>query len=124
MDNLALERLINEANLLLIRSEEELNKPQGQTMSLAACQNAKLSMYKLLHAYLVKHKIEVSGEENLVQLYEKCRDYNPAFNQVTVPEMGCVSDNSCSMEEYCIHSNFVAECVERGKEIRKLLYTS
>ena len=109
MDNLALERLINEANLLLISSEQELAKPKGQMMSLAACQNAKLSMVMLLKAYLFKHKIDMSDNENLVQLYEKCRAYNPAFNSITIPEMGCVSGSHCAMEEYCMHSDFVAE---------------
>lgn len=122
MDNLALERLINEANLLLLNSEEELKKPKEEVMSFAACQNAKLSMFMLLKAYLVKHKIPVSDNENLVQLYDKCRAYNPAFNSITIPEMVCIHDNSCSMEEYCIHDGFVAECVFRGKSVRKLLY--
>ena len=60
MNNLALEKLINEANLLLVRAEEELQKPQREMVSFAACQMAKLSMFNLLKAYLVKHKIEVA----------------------------------------------------------------
>ena len=122
MDNLALEKLINEANLLLVRAEEELQKPKDEMMSFASCQTAKLSMFKLLKAYLVKHKIEVKEEENLVQLYDKCRAYNTAFNSIPIQEMGCVSGSHCSMEEYCMDFKYVMQCVDKAKNIRKLLY--
>lgn len=120
--NLALERLINEANLLLVSAEQELQKPQKEMMSFAVCQNAKLSMVMLLKAYLEKHKIEVSENDNLVQLYEKCRAYSPAFDAVAIHEMDCVSDKHCSMAEYCIDSGYVMECVDKAKVIRKILY--
>jgi hypothetical protein len=122
MDNLALERLINEANLLLVSAEDELKKPQVEMMSLAVCQNAKLSMLMLLRAYLVKHKVEFSENANLVELYEKCRAYNPAFNTIDIQEMGCVDGTHCSMEEYCMHTNYVTDCVSKAKRIRTLLY--
>jgi len=124
MDNLELEKLINEANLLLIRAESELQKPQKEMMSFAACQNAKLSMLMLLKAYLLKQKIEIVEDANLVELYEKCRAYDPAFNKIAIQEMGCVSGTHCRMEEYCMHSNYVIACVDKAKVIRTMLYRS
>lgn len=122
MDNLALEKLINEANLLLVRAEEELQKPHREMLSFAACQTAKLSMFKLLKAYLVKHKIIVSESDNLVHLFNKCKKYNPSFASINIHKMGCVKGNHCDMEEYCMDMGYVIECVEKAKSIRTLLY--
>ena len=122
MNNLALEKLINEANLLLVRAEEELQKPQREMVSFAACQTAKLSMFSLLKAYLVKHKIEVAETDNLVHLYDKCKKYNAAFTDIDIQKMGCVSGTHCDMEEYCMETGYVIECVEKAKSIRTLLY--
>jgi len=122
MNNLALEKLINEANLLLVRAEEELQKPQSEMVSFAACQTAKLSMFNLLKAYLVKHKIEVIETDNLVHLYDKCKKYNAAFIEVDIQKMGCVSGTHCDMEEYCMETGYVIECVNKAKIIRTLLY--
>ena len=122
MDNLALEKLINEANLQLIRAEEELQKPKDEMMSLASCQMSKLSMFNFLKAYLLKHKIEFKDAENLVQLYNKCKAYNSDFNLIPVQEMGCVSDTHCSMEEYCMDMKYVLACVNNSKAIRTLIY--
>jgi HEPN domain-containing protein len=122
MNNLALEKLINEANLLLVRAEEELQKPQTEMVSFAACQTAKLSIFKLLKAYLIKHKVDVNGSDNLVHLYDKCKKYNAAFIEVNIPKMDCVSGSHCDMEEYCMESNYVIDCVDKAKSIRTLLY--
>ncbi len=122
MDNLALEKLINEANLLLIRAEEELQKPQREIVSFAACQTAKLSLFKLLTAYLVKHKIKVVETDNLINLYDKCKKYNTAFTHINIQNMGCVSGTHCDMKEYCMEPQYVSECVDKAKNIRTLLY--
>lgn len=124
MDNLALEKLINEANLLLVRAENELQKPQGEMLPFAACQTAKTSMFKLLQAYLVKNKVEISESDNLVLLYDRCKRFNDAFVNIKVEQMGCVSGTHCDMEEYCMESHYVIECVDKAKDIRKLLYQS
>ncbi len=122
MDNLALEKLINEANLLLIRAEEELQKPHREMLSFAACQTAKSSMFFLLKAYLVKHKIKVSDKDNLVHLYDKCKKYNAEFVSINIQKMGCVSGTHCDMEEYCMETSYVIECVDKAKRIRTLFY--
>jgi len=122
MDNLALEKLINEANLLLVRAEDELQKPQGEMLPFAACQTAKSSMFNLLKAYLLKHKIEVSETDNLVSLYDKCKKYNTAFVDVDIQKMNCVTGTHCDMEEYCMEPKYVTQCVSRAKDIRTLLY--
>ena len=122
MDNLALEKLISEASLLLVRAEEELQKPHREMLSFAACQTAKLSMFKLLKAYLIKHKIEVADSDNLVHLYDKCKTYNAAFTEIDIQKMGCVSGAHCDMEEYCMETGYVIECVDKAKSIRTLLY--
>lgn len=122
MNNLTLEKLINEASLLLVRAEEELQKPQREMLSFAACQTAKLSMFKLLTAYLIKHKIEVRESDNLVHLYDKCKRYNSAFTDINIQKMGCVSGTHCDMEEYCMETNYVIDCVDNAKSIRTLLY--
>ena len=122
MDNLALEKLINEASLLLVRAEEELQKPHKEMLSFAACQTAKLSMFKLLKAYSVKNKIGITESDNLAKLYEKCKRYNTAFEEIDIPKMGCVSGTHCDMEEYCMEVGYVIECVDKAKKIRKLLY--
>ncbi len=122
MDNLALEKLINEANLLLVRAESELEKPQKEMLPFAACQTAKSSMFKLLQAFLVKNKVEIAEDDNLVNLYDKCKNYNAAFVDIQIQKMGCVSGTHCDMEEYCMELQYVTECVNRAKGIRKLLY--
>lgn len=122
MDNLALEKLINEASLLLVRAEEELEKPQREMLSFAACQTAKLSIFKLLKAYLLKHKVALTESDNLVQLYNKCKKYNVAFTDIDIQKMGCVSGTHCDMEEYCMETGYVIECVDKAKSIRTLLY--
>lgn len=122
MNNLALEKLINEANLLLVRAEEELQKPHREMVSFAACQTAKSSIFNLLKAYLVKHKINVADTDNLVHLYDKCKQYNASFLDIDIQKMGCVSGTHCNMEEYCMEQGYVIECVDKAKNIRTLLY--
>ncbi len=122
MNNLALEKLINEANLLLVRAEDELEKPQKEMVPFAACQTAKLSILKLLQAYLAKNKIKVDASDSLVHLYNKCKKYNSAFININIQKMGCVSGTHCSMEEYCMEPQYVTECVGWAKDIRTLLY--
>lgn len=124
MDNLALEKLINEANLLLVSAENELQKPHREILALAACQNAKLSIFKLLEAYLVKHKIQVTAEDNLLKLFSKCSTYNPEFASINIQDMSCVLGTHCDMEEYCIEPGYVQDCVDMAKRIRALLYQS
>ncbi len=124
MDNLALEKLINEANLLLVRAESELQKPQGEMLPFAACQTAKSSMFKLLEANLVKNKMAISVSDSLVSLYDKCKKYNTSFIDIDIDKMGCVSGSHCNMEEYCMEPKYVTECVSRAKAIRTLLYQS
>jgi len=124
MDNTSLEKLINEANLLLVRAEDELEKPQKEMLPFAACQTAKSSMFKLLQAYLVKNKIKIADDDNLVSLYDKCKNYNVAFVDIQIQKMGCVSGTHCDMEEYCMESQYVTECVNSAKDIRTLLYQS
>ncbi len=124
MDNTSLEKLINEANLLLVRAENELEKPQKEMVPFAACQTAKSSMFKLLQAYLVKNKVEVADSDNLVHLYDKCKNYNSGFVNIQIKKMGCVSGIHCDMEEYCMEPRSVTECVNHAKGIRKLLYQS
>ena len=122
MNNLALEQLINKANLLLVRAEEELQKPQKEMVTFAACQTAKSSILNLLKAYLVKHKVAVSGNDNLVNLYDKCKNYNNAFVELDIQKMRCVAGTHCDMEEYCMEPNYVISCVDKAKRIRTLLY--
>lgn len=122
MDNLTLEKLINEANLLLVRAEDELQKPHREMVSFAACQTAKLSIFKLLKAYLIKHKIEVEETDNLIGLFDKCKKYNHSFIDIDLQKMSCVSGTHCNMEEYCMEPNYVVDCVVKAKDIRTLLY--
>lgn len=124
MDNLALEKLINEANLLLIRAENELEKPQKEMVSFAACQTSKLSIFKFLKAYLAKNKVKITDSDSLMHLYDKCKKYNGSFIDIQIQKMGCVSDTHCDMEEYCMEPEYVVECVNRAKDIRRLLYQS
>ncbi|MCF6360519.1 MAG: hypothetical protein L3J29_07130 [Cyclobacteriaceae bacterium] len=124
MNNVELEKLINEANLLLVRAENELQKPQKEMVSFAACQTAKLSIFKLLKAYLVKNKVEIADSDNLVHLYDKCKNYNGGFVDIQLKNMDCVSGTHCAMEEYCIEPRYVTKCVNHAKNIRALLYQS
>lgn len=122
MDNLALEKLINESNLLLVQAQDELQKPEHEMVAFAACQTAKLSIFKLLQAYLEKHKIAYSSKDNLVQLYEKCKIHTKKFGLVHIKDMDCVNGLHCDMEKYCMQPDFVTDCVSIARAIRRLLY--
>ncbi len=122
MDNLALEKLINQSNFLLAQAQDELNKPKHEMVAFAACQTAKLSIFKLLQAYLEKHKIAYSTKDNLVQLYEKCKVHTSKFEQINIQEMDCVHGLHCDMEKYCMEPGFVSACVFRARAIQVLLY--
>ncbi len=119
----AYENYLNEANLLLNRAAEELNKPYEDVMTLAVCQGTKMAIDNYFKAYLTKHQIEDVEKGDLISRYEKCIAFKPDFAKIDLTSFECINDEKCSMTDYCMTISKVSECVKVGEGLRTLIYS-
>jgi len=122
MNNAKLETLINEANILLGVAEETMNKPKGAVVAVSVCQNLKLSMDKLLEAYLRKHMQEIHAEDSLMNKLAQCQIFNQNFKNIDLSHFDCLDEHECNMQAYCLTLDKIQSCLSSAKQIQQLFY--
>lgn len=113
-----LQNILNRANLLLNRAEEELNKPQEDVVSLSICQGTKESLDLYLKAFLLRHEAADIDAGSMVDRLERCRVFDKRFDSIDLQTLECVEGHSCHMNQYCLSINKVSECLAVAKLVR------
>ncbi|MBV6639867.1 MAG: hypothetical protein KI791_04085 [Cyclobacteriaceae bacterium] len=81
------EKLISEANKLIVEAKNELSRPEEDVVTYTVCEKAYTAVRKLLMHYLEEKTIDLPGEHTFNQLVSLCQKHNPALRKIDFEPM-------------------------------------
>ena len=110
--------LINEADQLLQKAIEELQRSKEDVAAYLICHNSRQSINNYLAAYLIKNGIEIIQPATMASLMEQCRALDARFELVDISQIFCRHDETD--EEYCLNVKKVDDCLRIANQTRDI----
>lgn len=116
MQNQNVEVLINEADKLLHKAEEELQRSDEDVIAHMVCHNSRQSILNYLTSYLINNGERLSEPVSMSSLIDQCRSIDGRFDLIDISEILC--SHEVTDEEYCLNTKKVSDCLRIAKLTR------
>jgi HEPN domain-containing protein len=104
------EAFLEEAKKKLQVAKEEMFKPEEDMVSYSVCKNSQIAIENYLKGYLTQNNIELSKNETINTLFNKCIAFNEKFKEVDLSEISC--SNHIIDSRYCSEIQKVSACLD------------
>ena len=116
MQNKNVDVLINEADQLLDKAVEELQRSEEDVIAHMVCHNSRQSIVNYLASFLIKNGEQLKEPVTMASLMDQCRAVDGRFELVDISQIFCRHD--VEDEEYCLNVDKVADCLRIAKQTR------
>ena len=116
-----IEELLTDGDRLLELANEEIGRPEEDTVSIAVCGGAQESLKRYFSYFLHKNNIPHDIDQSIDQLHRQCIAVDPRFKTIDFEAMGCRSLNANDNEQYCLDANHAGSCVHIANQVRQLI---
>ena len=116
MQNQNVDVLINEADQLLDRAVEELQRSEEDVIAHMVCHNSRQSIINYLISFLIKNKEALKEPVTMSSLMDQCRSVDGRFDLIDISPISC--SHKVDDEDYCTNVNKVTECLQIAKQTR------
>jgi hypothetical protein len=100
-------------------AENEINRPNEDTVPLCACHSTRESIIRFMQTYLLSKSVFYEGN-NINRLKEQCARFDPEFNNIDVSCFKCSMSDGIE-SHYCLSIEKVHECFDRAKEVKGMV---
>ena len=111
--------LFHKANEELNKANEELQRSKEDVVTYAVCKNAQYAIENYLRGFLYANGIDPKKFETIENLYERCKQINPKFEQIDLSEFNCKSHKLDT--RYCNEVSKVSSCFDAADQLDTLL---
>ena len=108
--------LISEADQLLNRATEELQRSEEDVAAYLVCHNSRQSIKNYLASYLLKNNIEIIQPATMASLMAQCSGLDARFELIDISQIFC--RHEVEDEEYCLNVQKVNECLQVANQTR------
>lgn len=108
--------LVNEADQLLNRAIEELERSEEDVTAYLVCHNSRQSIINYLAAYLIKNGTDIKEPATMGSLMNQCRNLDGRFDLIDISQIDC--RHEAESEEYCLNVEKVSDCLRIAKQTR------
>ena len=119
MKNSKSDFLLNEADQLLKKANDQLSRSEEDVASYMVCQNSRKALKNSLIYFLFKNGIEPEEPVTIQHLMNQCRAEDARFDNVEIKNILCRHDKDD--EEYCLSVGKVSGCFDSARLIRNLV---
>jgi HEPN domain-containing protein len=110
---------LSEADKNLELAKEELMKPSEDLLGFSVCKNSQFAIENYLKGFLLKNNIEISMEDTMASLYDKCENVDPDFKTIEMSAIACKGNTIDA--RYCTDINTVSACFDTADTIDTFL---
>ncbi|MDV7187306.1 HEPN domain-containing protein [Lutibacter sp. TH_r2] len=103
------------ANEKLVEAKEELFKPSEDLVSYSVCKNAQISIENYLKGFLIKNNVNVTIEDTIESLYNKCIEVDKDFKKIDMKAVSCRGHKMDS--RYCTDVETISACFDTADNI-------
>lgn len=108
-------------SLLLRAANEELNRPEEDVVTLAACECTRNSVIEFLGSYLTEKKILTISQESIGTLLTRCCKEDAAFKSIDISCFSCKALDKDCIGGYCLDVKKIKECFESAKVVEEFV---
>ena len=108
--------LIKEADQLLERASEEIQRSEEDVIAYMVCHSSRQSIVNYLASYLINHGEVLKEPVTMDTLMDQCRSLDGRFNLIDISPIAC--SHEVNEEDYCTNISKVTECLEIAKLTR------
>jgi hypothetical protein len=119
MKNSKSDFLLNEADQLLKKPNDQRSRSEEDGASYMVCQNSRKALKNSLIYFLFKNGIEPEEPVTIQHLMNQCRAEDARFDNVEIKNILCRHDKDD--EEYCLSVGKVSGCFDSARLIRNLV---
>ena len=116
MEKQNIDVLITEADQLLERASEEIQRSEEDVIAYMVCHNSRQSIVNYLASFLIKYGETLKEPVTMSSLMDQCREIDGRFNLIDLSPISC--SHKADDEDYCTNVNKVTECLEIAKLTR------
>ena len=110
--------LINEADQLLNRATEELQRSEEDVTAYLVCHNSRQSIKNYLAVYLIKNGTDLNQPVTMASLMDQCRSLDGRFDLIDISQIFCRHEEHD--EDYCLNVEKVSDCMRIAKQTREI----
>ncbi len=103
-------KLYEEAIQKLREANDELCRPEEDVVSSLVCSNSHEAIENYLKGFLLQNGIEVGSGASVDDLFEKCKEINPHFEEVHLSGFECNAHKDES--RFCNDSTEFSRCFD------------
>jgi hypothetical protein len=105
-------------------SNEELNRPQENVVSISVCHHTQDAMKRMMQLYLEHHGTQTDDNAGLGELFDECYRRNPAFIQADIAHIDCKDlDARACGEQYCLSVDAVTCCSHVARQLKDVIWS-
>ncbi len=109
------EVFFKEATKNLQLAKNELFKPSEDIVTYSICKSSQFAIENYLRGFLIRNEIDISTNETIESLYNKCKDVDENFKNIDINAIGC--KNHPIDSRYCSEINSVSACFDTADNI-------
>ena len=110
--------LWNEANILLLAAEKEVNRAEEDMVTHLVCMNSRQSIINYLKGYLLDNGIDPIEPNTMASLLNQCMGIDDKFSKLDLSPINCRFE--VGHEDYCLEIEKVSECIEVAQLAKSL----
>lgn len=118
--NSILHSLRSAASLLRV-ANQELYRPNKDSVTLCACQSTKNAVIKYFESYLSEKKIKNISNNSIEHLLAECCKVDKGFKSIDISCFGCKTHDENCTHSYCLDVKKVTECFDRAKVVEEFV---
>ncbi len=103
-------------------AENEINRPNEDSVAPCVCFGTRTSINHFLNSYLLSKAIE-NKENQLEKILKQCESFDPNFSAIDLSCFKCDSTAEVSCDSsYCLSADKVNECFIQAKKVKDLVF--
>lgn len=108
--------LITEADQLLERANEEIQRSEEDVIAYMVCHSSRQSIKNYLASFLINNGEAMKEPVTMASLMDQCRSIDGRFDLIDISPISC--SHEVHDEDYCTNVNKVTECLQIAKQTR------
>ena len=108
--------LITEADQLLERANEEIQRSEEDVIAYMVCHSSRQSIKNYLASFLINNGEAMKEPVTMASLMDQCRSIDGRFDLIDISPISC--SHKVHDEDYCTNVNKVTECLQIAKQTR------
>lgn len=111
--------LYAEANQLLTRAAEEMNRAEEDSVTYVICHNSRQSIANFLKGFLLEKGVTPNPSAGLAALLEQCQNLDPRFQEIDLSGVHCRFDSEPA--HHCLNHEEVDGCFHVAQQTQQLI---